>query len=97
MKSGIEISLLHLITSIRITLIMGNITLTVDEGVVKKVRRVALEKDTTLTAMVRDYLNQIADSVDARKLQDSETLRKTFRQLSRPMGKRDWKRDDLYE
>jgi len=76
---------------------MGNITLTVDEEVVKKVRRIALEKDTTLTAMVRDYLNQIADSIDARQLQDSETLCRTFRQLSRPMGKRDWKRDDLYE
>ena len=85
------------LASISLTLIMGNITLTVDEEVVKKVRRIALEKDTTLTALVRDYLNQMANSIDARQLQDSETLRKTFRQLSRPMGKRDWKRDDLYE
>ncbi len=76
---------------------MGNITLSVDEEVVKKVRRIALEKDTTLTALVRDYLNQMADSLDVRYLQDSEALRKTFRRLSRPMGKRDWKRDDLYE
>ena len=76
---------------------MGNITLAVDEEVVKKVRRIALEKDTTLTALIRDYLKQMADSVDARQLQDSETLRKTFGNLSRPMGKRDWKRDDLYE
>ena len=76
---------------------MGNITLTVDDEVVNKVRRIALEKDTTLTAMVRDYLNQMAEVVDARHLQDSEALRETFRNLSRPMGKRDWSRDDLYE
>lgn len=76
---------------------MGNITLSVDKEVIKKVRRIALEKDTTLTALVRDYLNQMADSVDARQLQDAKTVRNTFRQLSRPMGKRDWKRDDLYE
>lgn len=76
---------------------MRNITLSIDEEVVKKVRRIALEKDTTLTAMVRDYLNHMAESVDAHQLQDARALRKTFSQLSRPMGKRDWIRDDLYE
>ncbi len=76
---------------------MGNITLSVDKEVIKKVRRIALEKDTTLTALVREYLNQMADSVDARQLQDANALRKNFRKLSRPMGKRDWMRDDLYE
>lgn len=76
---------------------MGNLTLAVDDEVVKKVRRIALERETTLTAMVRDYLNQIAEAVDARKLQDSAALMDAFRQLSKPMGKRDWSRDDLYE
>lgn len=75
---------------------MRNITLSVDETVVRKVRRIALEKDTTLTALVRDYLNQLAESVVAHQLQDARALRITFRQLSRPLGKRDWKRDDLY-
>ena len=76
---------------------MGNITLTVDDVTVKKVRRIALERDTTLTAMVRDYLTQMAETVDASHLQDTEALLDTFRELSRPMGKRDWIRDDLYE
>ena len=31
---------------------MGRITLSVDDEVVKKVRRIAMEMDTTLTAMV---------------------------------------------
>ena len=33
-----------------------NITLNIDEEIVKKVRKIAIDKDTTLTAMVRDYL-----------------------------------------
>ena len=28
-----------------------NITLSIDEGIVKKVRKIAIDKDTTLTAM----------------------------------------------
>ena len=56
-----------------------------------------MEMDTTLTSMVRDYLNQIAESVEVHQLQDARALRKSLSHLSRPMGKRDWMRDDLYE
>ena len=33
-----------------------NITLNICEEIVKKVRRIAIDKDTTVTVMVRDYL-----------------------------------------
>ena len=39
---------------------MSNITLSVDDEIIKKVRKVAIEKNTTLTAMVRDYLTSVA-------------------------------------
>lgn len=94
-ESGKPLTYHH--TSLCFTLIMGNITLTVDDETVKKVRRIALERDTTLTAMVRNYLTEMAEAVDASHLQDTEALLDTFRELSRPMGKRDWIRDDLYE
>ncbi len=34
---------------------MKNITLVVDERILKKVRKVALDRDTTVNAMVREY------------------------------------------
>ena len=37
-----------------------NITLNIDEEIVKKVRKIAIDKDTTLTAMVRNYLTWLA-------------------------------------
>ena len=40
---------------------MPNITLSVDEKTIKKVRKIAIEKNTTLTAMVRDYLHNVAE------------------------------------
>ena len=38
-----------------------HITLSIDRDVVRKVRKIAIDKDTTLTAMVRDYLHWVVD------------------------------------
>ena len=44
-----------------------NITLSIDEDIMKKVRKIAIDKNTTLTAMVRDYLATVAKSDLAHK------------------------------
>ena len=74
-----------------------NITLSIDEEVVKKVRRVALERDTTLTAMVRDYLTSLADSDAATRKARADRLMETLERSSRDIGPRTWTRDDLYD
>ena len=76
---------------------MRNITLSLDETTLKKARRIALERDTSLTGMIREYLERLAQSEDAQSGQRAQDLRASFANLSRPMGERDWKRDDLYE
>jgi len=76
---------------------MPNITLSVDDEVIKKVRKIAVDKDTTLTTMVREFLQSVADSDAAEKKQAIRKLQKSFRGLSRDMGTRTWTRDDLYE
>jgi ribosome recycling factor len=76
---------------------MPNITLSVDEETIKKVRKIAIDKDTTLTAMVREYLESVADSDVATKKQAVIRLQQSFQKLSRNMGPRSWTRDDLYE
>ena len=37
-----------------------NVTLTLDDDLIKTVRKVAVERDTTLTAMIRSYLERMA-------------------------------------
>ena len=76
---------------------MGNITLSLDDSTVRRVRRIALERETTLTAMVREYLEQVAASDQALRDQQAKDIRESFVQLSRPLGGKDWKREDLYE
>ena len=74
-----------------------NITLNIDEEVVKKVRKVAIDKDTTLTAMVRDYLTWVAKGDALERQQSIAALDESFERLSRDMGPRKWTREDLYD
>lgn len=76
---------------------MSNITLSVDDEIIKKVRRIAIDKNTTLTQMVRDFLASVAARDAAQKMQAVKELEMSFEQFSRDMGKREWRREELYE
>jgi Family of unknown function (DUF6364) len=76
-----------------------NLTLSLDEELIKKVRKIAVERDTTLTGMVRDYLEKLAaeDASSGRKRREREALERSFKGFQFQVGKRTWKRADLYE
>lgn len=76
---------------------MANITLSIDEGLVLKARKVALERKTTLSQMVRDYLETIAQRDQASKQRAIRSLRRSFSANAITIGKRSWTRDDLHE
>jgi len=76
---------------------MSNITLSVDDEIIKKVRKIAVDKNTTLTQMVREFLKTVAERDETRKLEALRELEASFLEMSRDMGKRTWSRDDLYE
>lgn len=59
-------------------------------------RKIAIDKNTTLTAMVRNYLISVARQDSLEKEQAMTDLQDSFNLLSRDMGQRKWKRDDLY-
>ena len=76
---------------------MSNITLSVNEEIIKKVRKIAVDRNTTLTAMVREFLHTIAASDAAEKQRTIDIVRQSFRERSRDMGPRTWTRDSLNE
>ena len=75
-----------------------NITLSLDDKLVKEVRKIAVERDTTLTGLIRDYLVRLSaeDAATGRKRRQLENLRRSFRKFQFHVGKRTWKREDLY-
>jgi len=76
---------------------MPNITLSVNNDTIKKVRKIAIDRDTTLTAMVREFLISIANSDLPARERSAKELSEAFERYSRDMGPRTWLRDDLHE
>lgn len=73
-----------------------NVTLTLDDDLVKKVRKIAVDRETTLTGMVREYLKQVTEEEEAKRRQ-LEALRESFRKHQWNFGKKTWTRADLHE
>jgi hypothetical protein len=76
---------------------MKNITLAVDEDVLDKVRKYAVSHDTTVNAIVREHLEQIAKNADRLKEVVAQ-LRRLSENSSAELGPDyRWKREDCYD
>ena len=53
---------------------MKNITLAIDDAVIDKVRVVAAQRKTTVNALVRDYLTELAQGDERRERARAELL-----------------------
>ncbi len=76
---------------------MPNITLSVDDDIIRKVRKIAIDRNTTLTQMVREYLCSVAERDAIEKRRTLKALEESISKFGREMGERKWKRKDLYE
>ena len=75
-----------------------NITLSLDDDLVKEIRKLAVDRDTTLSALVREYLENLAaeNARAGRKRRERDSLERSFSQFQFRVGERKWKREDLY-
>ena len=75
------------------------VTLSLDRKLVWQVRRIAAERGMTVTGLVREYLEKLAAHYPAagQKRRNLETLERSFKKIHLRVGKRTWKREDLYE
>jgi hypothetical protein len=74
-----------------------NITLSIDDKLVKEVRKIAVERGTTLTDLIRDYLKNLAaeHTRTGRKRREREALERSFRQFQFRVGRKTWNREEL--
>jgi hypothetical protein len=76
---------------------MGKIAIDLDDDTLTKAQQVATERNTTLPQMVAEFVRSVAYQSGPDRAKAAELLRETFKQFSRDMGPRTWKREDLYE
>ena len=75
---------------------MKNITLSVDDEILAAVRRLAAERNSTVNALVREYLTNLAQHQD-RARRARVRLRQLSKQSQGRLGKKTWTRDDLHD
>jgi plasmid stability protein len=76
---------------------MANLTLTIDDDLLRRARIRALEQHTSVNALVRDFLERFADaSAQEQATEAILAIAERSTASSGPDG-RSWTRDDIYE
>jgi DNA-directed RNA polymerase subunit F len=76
---------------------MANITMSIDDELIKKVKKIAVEKNTTLTGLVREYLTRIAKQDEQRRKEVINELFRIMNSSEMRVGETRWSRDELHE
>lgn len=75
---------------------MKNVTLAVDEAVLREARRIAAERSTSLNALIRDYLGELTER-ESRIPAARRRIVELCRDARAEVGERGWTRDELHE
>ena len=76
---------------------MANLTLSINSELLKNARKIAIDKDTTVNALVRSYIKELVKT-DSTKIPDAVTrLRAVYHRTDVPVGQISWSRDELHE
>jgi hypothetical protein len=75
---------------------MKNITLAIDENVLREVRKYAAERETTVNALVREYFAQLVADRDRASKAREELVRMSDESKGRSGFGWNWDREELY-
>ena len=75
---------------------MANITMSIDDGLLKKARKIAVEKDTSLTGLVRAYLRELVEKEEVLNEMTASELESLFAGSKAVVGKKTWSREELH-
>jgi hypothetical protein len=73
-----------------------NLTITLDEQLLRDARKIAIDRNTSVNRLIRDFLAGLVREQDRRQaaLADVEEI---FRTTRVSVGRRSWTREDLHE
>ncbi|MCK4445504.1 MAG: hypothetical protein KAW56_00320 [Candidatus Marinimicrobia bacterium] len=74
-----------------------NVTMAIDEDLLKKSRKIAIDKNTTVTGLIRNYLNHLVEQEEKSKNEIIYELAELLDRSQAVIGEKTWVREDLYE
>ena len=75
---------------------MRNVTIALDESLLREARRIAADRSTTLNAMIREFLEEMA-RCESRAVRARERIVELCRDTRAEVGTNTWSRDELHE
>jgi metal-responsive CopG/Arc/MetJ family transcriptional regulator len=75
---------------------MKNVTIALDESLLREARRIAADRSTTLNAMIREFLVELAQR-ESRAVKARRRIVELCRETTAEVGPRTWSRDELHE
>ena len=76
---------------------MPNVTMSIDETLLKRARKVAIDRDTTLTGLIREFLSDLVAKEELNRALGASELERLFAQSAAVVGVRTWSREELHE
>ena len=74
-----------------------NLTLSIDEKLLKSARKAAVDMDTSVNSLIRDYLQELVEKQEQSKSMFLDEWMQLMDKNSISMEERSWNRDELHE
>jgi hypothetical protein len=75
---------------------MKNVTIAIDEALLREARRIAAERSTSLNSLIREYLERLTER-ESRSRSARRRIAALCRRSTAEVGDRTWTRDELHE
>lgn len=75
---------------------MKNVTIALDDSLLREARRIAADRSTSLNAMIREFLEELSQR-ESRAVKARRRIVELCRESQARVGPRTWSRDDLHE
>ncbi len=76
---------------------MANVTISIDDHLLKRAKKIAIDRDTSFNGLVREYVESIVAREQRRRELQIEELDKLFEESTAIVGSVTWTRDELHE
>ena len=74
-----------------------NITMSIDEKLLKRARKAAIDKNKSLNSLIKEYLEYLAENEESNKNKIAKKLQLIFNKSTAVVGEKKWSRENLYE
>lgn len=74
-----------------------NVTMAIDADLLRKARKIAVDKDMTVTGLIRNYLENLVEQEGKSKKETISELVELLDRSNAEVGKKTWSRENLHE